>query len=268
MASSAPRSLLAVGWAGVALLALPLGGMLVRVPFARLPELLGSAASLDALRLSLMTAALATVASLALGLPIALLLHAGGPGRALLRAIVLVPLVLPPVVSGLALLYTFGRTGAAGRLLAAAGVQIGFTTAAVVIAQTFVSLPFVVLTLEQALDGVGRAGAELARALGAGPWTLLWRITLPAMRGSLLTAGVLALARSLGEFGATLAFAGSMQGVTRTLPLEIYLQREDDVPAALALSLVLMTVALLTVLVAWLVPALTRGRAAAEPGVG
>jgi molybdate transport system permease protein len=156
---------------------------------------------------------------------------------------VLLPLVLPPVVGGIALLYTFGRQGLLGRELAVAGVRIAFTTTAVVLAQSFVSLPFLVISLEGALRSAGSGYEHIAATLGARPSPVLRTVTVPLVLPGVISGAVLAFARSLGEFGATLTFAGSLQGVTRTLPLEIYLQRETDADAAVALSLVLIVVA-------------------------
>jgi len=163
---------------------------------------------------------------------------------------VLLPLVLPPVVGGIALLYTFGRRGLLGQQLDALGIQIAFSTTAVVLAQTFVALPFLVVSLEGAVRTAGRSYEAVAATLGARPSTVLWRVTLPLVAPGVAAGAVLAFARALGEFGATLTFAGSLQGVTRTLPLEIYLQRETDPDAAVALSLVLVVIAVVVVLVA------------------
>ena len=156
---------------------------------------------------------------------------------------VLLPLVLPPVVAGIALLYTFGRRGLLGASFEAFGIQIAFSTTAVVLAQTFVAMPFLVISLEGALRTVGTRYENVAATLGAGPTTVLRRVTLPSVAPALASGAVLAFARALGEFGATITFAGSLQGVTRTLPLEIYLQRETDPDAAVALSLLLVVVA-------------------------
>ena len=160
-----------------------------------------------------------------------------------MRPFVLLPLVLPPVVAGIALLYTFGRRGLLGATFDVLGVQIAFSTTAVVLAQTFVALPFLVLSLESALHTVGVRYEQIAATLGAAPSLVLWRVTLPTLAPAVVTGAVLAFARALGEFGATITFAGSLQGVTRTLPLEIYLQRETDPDAAVALSLLLVVVA-------------------------
>ncbi len=171
-------------------------------------------------------------------------------GQKVLRSLVLLPLVLPPVVGGIALLYTFGRRGLLGQTFEAIGVTIAFSTTAVVLAQTFVALPFLVLSLEGALRTVGTRYEAVAATLGARPTTVLRRVTLPLVVPALVSGAVLSFARALGEFGATLTFAGSLQGVTRTLPLEVYLQRETDPDAAVALSLVLVVVAVIVVAVA------------------
>ena len=160
---------------------------------------------------------------------------------------ILLPLVLPPVVGGIALLYAFGRLGLIGRYLDSAGIHIAFTTTAVVLAQTFVSLPFLVIALEGAARTAGADYEVVAATLGARPSAVWWRVTLPLLVPGLVSGAVLAFARSLGEFGATLTFAGSLKGVTRTLPLEIYLQLVTDADAAVALSILLVAVAALVV---------------------
>ncbi len=183
------------------------------------------------------------------GVPLALVLaRTRAPRRRIVRPLILLPLVLPPVVGGIALLYAFGRLGLVGRYLEAAGIQVAFTTVAVVLAQTFVSLPFPVITLEGAARTAGADFEVVAATLGASPTTVWWRVTLPLLGPGLISGAVLAFARSLGEFGATLTFAGSRQGVTRTLPLEIYLQRESDADAAVALSVLLGVVAAVVVI--------------------
>lgn len=233
----------------VALVAVPVAAMAVRVPWARFPRLVTSDAALDALGLSLRTSAVATLACLALGVPLALALARSRlPGLRLVRTAVLLPLVLPPVVAGVALLTALGRQGLLGARLEAWGVSVAFTTAAVVLAQTFVSLPYLVVSLEGALRTAGSRYEDVAATLGARPTTVLRRVTLPVLAPALGSGAALAFARALGEFGATLTFAGSLQGVTRTLPLEIYLQRETDPDAAVALSLLLVAAAALVVL--------------------
>lgn len=234
--------------AGALLVMLPLAAMAARVNWANFVPLVTSQSSLDALGLSLRTSAVSTLLCIVLGVPLALVLARGSfPGQRLLRSFVLLPLVLPPVVGGIALLYTFGRQGLLGRSLEVLGIQIAFSTAAVVIAQTFVALPFLVVSLEGTLRTTGSRYEAVAATLGARPATVLRRVTLPLVLPGLASGAVLSFARSLGEFGATLTFAGSLQGVTRTLPLEIYLQRETDADSAVALSLVLVAVAVTVV---------------------
>lgn len=255
-----PRWLWLPAAGAVLVVVIPLLGLITSVDVGQLWPLLTSEASVTALLLSLRTAILATLLCVLLGTPLAILLARGQWfGQSVLRALVLVPLVLPPVVGGLALLTTFGRRGLLGEHLVAAGISISYSTTAVVLAQTFVALPFLVLSLEGAVRGLGRHHEEAAATLGAGPWRRLTRVTLPLVAPGLMSGCVLAFARALGEFGATLTFAGSAQGRTRTLPLEIYLQRETDQDAAIALSLVLVVLA--TVIVG-AVYARTTGRSA------
>lgn len=226
------------------LLALPLFGLAVRLPWAEVPALLTTEAARDATLLSLRTCALATALCVLLGTPLAVVLSRGrGPLTAVARTVTALPMVLPPVVAGLALLITFGRAGVLGRHLSVLGVEIGFTTAAVVIAQTFVALPFLVVALEGALRSVDGRLEQTAASLGASPTRVLTTVTLPLVLPALLAGATMSFARALGEFGATLTFAGSLQGTTRTLPLEIYLSRETDTDSALALALVLIAVA-------------------------
>jgi molybdate transport system permease protein len=229
-----PRVLWIPATLGFALISLPVVGLLLRANWARMPELLLSDSALDALRLSLETAAISTALCIVLGGPLAAVLARGGlPGLPVLRSIVLLPLVLPPVVGGLALLFLLGRNGLIGRSLDLwFGITVPFTTAAVILSQTFVSLPFLVVSLEGALRTAGQRYEAVA-------------LVLPG----LASGTVLAFARCLGEFGATTAFAGSLQGTTRTLPLLVYLERETDVDAAVALSLVLVVVAVLVIAV-------------------
>lgn len=234
--------------AGVGLVVLPVAGMASAVQWGGVVGLVTSEASLTALSLSLRTSALSTLLAVVVGTPVALVLaRASFRGLRVVRALVLLPLVLPPVVGGIALLYTFGRRGLIGAHLEAFGLHIAFSTAAVVLAQAFVATPFLVIGLEGALRSAGQRYEEVAATLGAPPTIVLARITLPLVLPGLVSGAVLAFARSLGEFGATLTFAGSLQGVTRTLPLEIYLQREIDPDAAVALSMLLVAVAALIV---------------------
>lgn len=247
-----PRWVLLPAVVGLLVVAVPLLGVLLRVDVARVPELVTTESSRAALGLSLRTSLATTALCVVLGVPLALVL-ARGRARwlALVRAVVLLPLVLPPVVGGLALLTAFGRRGLLGQHLEAWGVTIAFSTTAVVLAQTFIAMPFLVLTCEGALRTAGTRYEALAATLGARPSRVLWRVTVPRLLPGLGAGAVLAFARALGEFGATLTFAGSLEGTTRTLPLEIYLRRESDADAALALSLLLMVVAVVLVVVAY-----------------
>ncbi len=246
--ASLPRWVYLPAAIGAVFVVLPLLAMAAKVDWARFGPLITSPASRAALLLSLRTAAASTLLCLILGVPLALVLarHRGRAVR-LLRPLILLPLVLPPVVGGIALLYVFGRLGLIGHYLEGFGVRIAFTTTAVVLAQTFVSLPFLVIALEGAARTAGTGYDMVAATLGARPGRIWWRVTLPLLAPGLLSGAVLAFARALGEFGATLTFAGSRQGVTRTLPLEIYLQREADPDAAVALSMLLIVVAAVVV---------------------
>ena len=232
----------------LALIVLPVLGLLTRVDAARLPALLSSPAALDALNLSVRTSFVATALSLVLGGPLAVVLaRARLRGLRVLRAVVLLPLVLPPVVGGLALLYLLGRTGPVGGLLDLAGLRLPYTTAAVVLAQTFVAMPFLVVGLEGALRSADARYEQVAATLGAGPWLTFRRVTVPLLLPALGSSVVLTFARALGEFGATITFAGSLQGTTRTLPLAIYTTAQSDVDAAVAMSLLLVVLALLVI---------------------
>lgn len=244
-----PRWVVLPAALGMLLVALPLAGLLSRVPWPGLWELLTSQSSLAALQLSILTASVSTVFCIVLGVPMALVL--ARHGLRWLRPLVLLPLVLPPVVGGLALLFTFGRMGLIGQYLEAAGIKIAFSTVAVILAQTFVSLPFLVMGLEGALRTAGDRYERVAATLGASPTRTLFTVTLPLVFPGLLSGAVLSFARALGEFGATLTFAGSLQGRTRTLPLEIYLQREADPDAAIALSLLLVIFAGIVMVIAY-----------------
>ena len=244
-----PRWVVLPAALGMLLVALPLAGLLSRVPWPGLWDLLTSQSSLAALQLSIFTASVSTVFCIVLGTPMALIL--ARHGLRWLRPLVLLPLVLPPVVGGLALLFTFGRMGLIGQHLEAAGIRIAFSTVAVILAQTFVSLPFLVMGLEGALRTAGDRYERVAATLGASPTRTLFTVTLPLVFPGLLSGAVLSFARALGEFGATLTFAGSLQGRTRTLPLEIYLQREADPDAAIALSLLLVIFAGIVMVIAY-----------------
>ncbi|HET9646805.1 MAG TPA: ABC transporter permease [Microlunatus sp.] len=227
-------------------LVLPMVGLLIRAPWGDAVRVLSSPAALQALRLSLITASCATVLSIVLGVPLAWLIARPGFRYAgALRAVVTVPLVLPPVVGGVALLMVFGRTGVlGGPLYALTGFSLPFTPYAVVLAQTFVALPFLVLAVEGALRAADRRYEEAAATLGARPMTVFRRVTLPLVWPGLAAGAVLAWARALGEFGATITFAGSFPGTTRTMPLEVYLALESDLGSALLLSVLLLFVSI------------------------
>ncbi len=230
---------------GFAFLLLPLAALLVRAPWRGLGGILAHSDVATALRLSLECATAATAASLLLGVPLAWVLARGRvPGLGLVRALITLPLVLPPVVGGLALLLALGRNGILGRYLDQwFGVTLPFTTAGVVVAETFVAMPFLVVTVEGALRGVDRELEEAAATLRASRMTIFRRITLPQVAPSVLAGAVLCWARALGEFGATITFAGNYPGTTQTMPLAVYNALQTDQDAAIALSLVLLVVA-------------------------
>jgi molybdate transport system permease protein len=231
----------------VVFLLLPLVGLLARAPWDGLPGILATATVTDALRLSLLCSTLATACSLLLGVPLAwVLARSDSRATGWLRALATVPLVLPPVVGGVALLLALGRVGVLGRYLDAwFGITLPFTTAGVVVAETFVAMPFLVVTVEGALRGLRGGYDEAAATLGASPLTVFRRVTLPLVGPSVLAGTALTWARALGEFGATVTFAGSFPGRTQTVPLAVYLAMETDPQAAAALSLVLLFVSVL-----------------------
>ncbi|WP_460773276.1 ABC transporter permease [Microbacterium sp. GXF7504] len=241
----------------MAFLLVPLAALVARVEWTTLWADVTAPAALSALWLSLGTAAAATLLCLLLGVPLALLMARSGPRAAgMLRALVTVPLVLPPMVGGVALLFLFGRNGWLGDLLAAVGLRLPFTTAAVAMAQVFVALPFLVLSVEGALRATGTGYEQAAASLGAGRWTILRRITLPLAAPGLIAGTVLSFARALGEFGATALFAGNAPGVTQTMPLAIYTAFNgggvgQGTAVALSLLLLVAAVAVLLLVRGW-----------------
>ncbi|RCG29488.1 molybdate ABC transporter permease subunit [Sphaerisporangium album] len=239
-----PWPLLIPAVIGMAFLVLPLAGLLVRAPWSTLPSRLAGAQVLEALRLSLVTATVATAVCLLLGVPLAwLLARVSFPGRRVVRALITVPLVLPPVVGGVALLLVLGRRGLVGQWLDATfGVSLPFTTAGVVVAEAFVAMPFLVISVEGALRGADPRFEEAAATLGASRWTVFHRVTLPLVAPGVVAGAVLCWARALGEFGATITFAGNFPGRTQTMPLAVYLALETDPESAIVLSLVLLVV--------------------------
>jgi molybdate transport system permease protein len=244
-AGGMPAALTVPAALAVAFLLLPLAGLLWRTPWRRLPELLDETTVRQALTLSVLTATAATGIALVLGVPLAwLLARVPFPGRAILRALVTLPLVLPPVVGGVALLLAFGRRGVLGHLYAR-HYQIPFTTTGVIVAETFVAMPFLVVAVEGALRSADRRYEDAAATLGAGRWTVFRRITLPLVGPSIGAGAMLCWARALGEFGATITFAGNFPGTTQTMPLAIYFALDVDPDAAIALSLVMLAVSVL-----------------------
>lgn len=247
-----PIPVLILAFAGLALPVLPLLALLPRVNWAGFPAAITSPAALAALSLSVRTGALAVMCCLLFGVPLALLIAQAPPRTAaVLRTLVTLPLVLPPLVGGMALLYLFGRTGYLGHTLDLLGISIPFTFAAVVLAQTFVAMPFLVISLVGSLRAVGTQYEVVAATLGAGRWRILTRVTLPLVAPGLAAGTVLAFARAVGEFGATALVAGNIPGVTQTVPLAIYsafngagVTRES----ALALSVLLVLVAFVILL--------------------
>jgi molybdate transport system permease protein len=240
-----PAALLVPAVAGLVFLVLPLAGLLVRTPWATLPQRLTEPGVLAALRLSMLTATLATLLCVVLGVPLAwLLARVEFPGRGLVRALVTVPLVLPPVVGGIALLLALGRRGLIGSWLDETfGVTLPFTTAGVVVAESFVALPFLVIAVEGALRGADTRYEEAAATLGATRWTSFTHVTLPLVAPGIAAGAVLCWARALGEFGATITFAGNFPGVTQTMPLAVYQTMESgDLEGAVVLSLLLLVV--------------------------
>ncbi len=246
----APGQLVAAAVIGLALFVVPLVALAARTPWTRMPDLVASPVVVDALRLSLVTSVAATVASVAFGVPLAwLLARVEFPGRSVARAVVTLPMVLPPVVGGAALLFTFGRRGlVGGPVNEATGFLLPFSVWGVIVANTFVAMPFLVLSVEGALAGLDRRVEQAAATLGASPLTVFRRVTLPLIAPSLRAGAVLTWARALGEFGATVTFAGNLQGRTQTLPLAVFVALESDREAAVAISLVLVAVSL-TVLI-------------------
>ncbi|WP_299531816.1 molybdate ABC transporter permease subunit [uncultured Streptomyces sp.] len=239
-----PLPLLVPALLGLAFLIVPLAALLVRAPWTNLPELLTSAEVWQALRLSLVCATAATAVSLVIGVPLAwLLARVEFPGRGLVRALVTLPLVLPPVVGGVALLMALGRNGIVGRSLDDwFGITLPFTTAGVVVAEAFVAMPFLVISVEGTLRAADSRFEEAAATLGASRFTAFRRVTLPLIAPGIAAGAVLAWARALGEFGATITFAGNFPGRTQTMPLAVYLALQSDPEAAIALSLVLLAV--------------------------
>jgi molybdate transport system permease protein len=243
---AAPAALLVLAALGGAFFVLPLIGLVLRAPWGATWDELRSPEVLMALRLSMLASLSATAIALFVGVPLAwTFARLDFPGRSVLRAVTVLPMVLPPVVGGVALLLAFGRRGLLGGWLASTfGVHLPFTTAGAIMAETFVAMPFLVITVEAGLRSMDPRFEEAARTLGASRWTVFWRVTLPLVRPSLAAGAVLCWARALGEFGATITFAGNFPGRTQTMPLAVYLALETNPDAAIVLSLLLLVVSL------------------------
>ena len=243
-------ALVALAGCAAVFFTLPLVGLLVRAPWRSAIDIVREPSVREALRLSVVCSLTATAVSFVFGVPLAWVqARMSFPGRSLLRSITTLPVVLPPVVGGLALLLALGRNGIVGRwLFDSFGVRLPFSMAGAIIAATFVSMPFLVLSMEGAFAGSDLRLEEAAAVLGASRWAILTRVTLPNLRPALIAAGVLCWARALGEFGATITFAGNFPGTTQTVPLAVYQAFETNPPAAIVLSLVLVAISL-TVLV-------------------
>jgi len=229
---------------GVGFFVVPLIALVVRAPWSSAADVVREPAVRTALRLSLVCSLTATGLAVVFGTPVAwALARVPFPGRSVVRTVTTLSMVLPPVVSGVALLLAFGRRGLVGQwLYDAFGIQLPFTTWGVIVAETFVAMPFLVLTLEGAFRSTDRRLEDAAFTLGASRWTTFRRVTLPAVGPSLVAGAVLAWARALGEFGATITFAGNFPGTTQTMPLAVYLAMESNLDAAILLSLVLVAV--------------------------
>jgi molybdate transport system permease protein len=239
-----PAPVMAIAGISIAFFALPFIGLLWRAPWSESWNVLTRGPVRTALRLSIECSLWATALAVVFGVPLAwLLARVDFPGRGVVRALCTLSMVLPPVVGGVALFFSFGRRGLFGQYLDRwFGVTLPFTTSGVVVAQTFVAMPFLVLTVEAALRQLDGRYEDAARTLGATRWYVFRRVTLPAIRPALIAGAVLAWARALGEFGATITFAGNFPGTTQTMPLAIYIARENDPDEALMLSLVLIAV--------------------------
>jgi molybdate transport system permease protein len=236
---------------GLAVFVVPLVGLLARTPWGNLSTLLSGDVVLDALRISIIASLGATAISAILGVPLAwVLARVEFPGRSIVRGLVVLPLVLPPVVGGAALLFALGRRGVIGEpLYQVTGLVLPFSTWGVVIAATFVAMPFLVITVEGALRNLDPRFEGVAATLGASRWTVLRRVTLPMIGPSLVAGLALTWARALGEFGATITFAGNLQGRTQTLPLAVYVALESDRGTAVVLSLIMVVVSLTVLIV-------------------
>jgi molybdate transport system permease protein len=242
----APWFLLIPGLLAVIFLVLPVIGLVTQAPWGSFGTLLSDPVTRDALRISAVSSLVATAICIVLGTPLAWLLARNAlPGTRFIRALVVVPLLLPPVVAGVSLLTAFGRRGFAGSFLYDNfGIQFPFTTTGVVLAEAFVAMPFLIITVEAGFRGMRKEYEEVAATLGASSWQTFRHVTLPLVAPALLSGVVLCWARAVGEFGATIGFAGNFPGVTQTMPLAIYSQLEIDRSLAIGLSTILLIVCL------------------------
>jgi molybdate transport system permease protein len=244
MRARLPVAIVALACIGAAFVLLPVVSLFVRAPWSRLGEALSGVGASTALRLSIEVSLAATAISVLIGVPLAWVLARGEfPGRNLLRAAVVLPILLPPVVGGVGLLVALGRSGLVGRWLQdVLGIQLTFTIAGAVVATTFVSMPLVVLATEAGLRGLDQRYERAAAAMGGSPWYVFRRVTLPMVAPQLVAGAVLTWARALGEFGATITFAGNLAGRTQTMPLAVYEARQVDPGGAIVLSLILVVI--------------------------
>lgn len=242
-----PAALVVLGALGAAIVLVPLAGLLARTPWSTLLSRLGDETVLDALRISLISSIAAAALSTLFGVPLAwLLARTNFPGRHLLRAVVILPMVLPPVVGGAALLFALGRRSSVGEVLDDQfGIVLPFSLAGVIIANTFVAMPFLVLTVEGAIASLDGRHEAAAATLGASRWTVFRRVVLPMIKPSLVAGIVLAWARAFGEFGATITFAGNLPGRTQTLPLAVFAELDAERDTAIAISLLMVAVSIL-----------------------
>lgn len=244
-----PAGIALLAFIGIAFFIIPLIGMLARTPWPRLGDLLGGSLALDALRLSIISSLVAVAVAAVLGIPLAwVLARVEFPGKRLVRGLVMLPMILPPVVGGALLLFAFGRRGLLGEpIYEESGLLLPFSTAGVILANTFVAMPFLIITIEGALRGLDRRYEGAAATLGAGGFTVFRRVTLPLITPSMAAGLVLTWARALGEFGATITFAGNLPGRTQTLPLAVFIALESDRDTAIALSLVLVAISFIVI---------------------
>ncbi len=244
-----PGAIWALGAVGAAFVVLPLIGLLARVPWTGAWDRLSDPVARTAFVLSLEVSTGAALLALTLGFPVAWLLARGSfPGRRLLRAFVLLPVILPPVVGGVALLAALGRRGIVGRFMEPLGLTLPFTTTGAIVASAFVASPLLILAVEAGLRSVDVRLEDAARTLGASRWYVIWHVTLPLLRPQIIAGLILAWARALGEFGATITFAGNLRGRTQTLPLAVFETLQTDPEGAYLLAMILVALSLLVLI--------------------